>query len=135
MKMTQMVLEFHVAMDVPYYDTPVIPDRMRCRLRQDLMQEEISELNKAIDQRDIIEIADGLADTLYVVLGTAWEFGLAHCLGEVFYEVHRSNMTKIDPVTKKPNKRNDGKVMKPPTYSPANLVPIIQKFNAKHEGT
>jgi predicted HAD superfamily Cof-like phosphohydrolase len=130
MKMTQAVLEFHQVMDCPVYSLPSLPETKRCELRKALMKEELAELCEAIDKGDLVKIADGLADLYYVVTGTAWEFGLAECMGDIFAEVHRSNMSKIDPQTGKPIFREDGKVIKPPTYSPANLTPIIQKAQA-----
>ena len=123
-----MVLDFHNAMDVPAYSKPVLASAERGELRKKLVKEEVSELCEAIDKGDLVAIADGLADSMYVIIGTAWEYGLGECLGKVFAEVHRSNMTKIDPETGKPIKREDGKVIKPATYSPANISPIIAKF-------
>ena len=126
MKLTQMALDFHTAMDVPVLKKPTIPNKERCRLRQDLVTEECSELCRAIDKRNLVEIADGIADLLYVTIGTALEFGLTECLGDIITEVHRSNMSKL--VDGKPIKREDGKVLKPDTYSPADLAPIIKRF-------
>jgi hypothetical protein len=62
------------------------------RLR--LMMEELGELSEAIHQNDTVEIADAIADLLYVVVGTANTYGLTSRLDAIFREVHRSNMTK-----------------------------------------
>lgn len=128
------VHEFHMRMGVPVMMHPGIPDRSRCRLRQDLMAEEMKELMHAIDERNLTEIADGLADVLYVVYGTALEFGMGDILPAIFAEVHRSNMSKINPdgtVTK----REDGKVIKPDTYSPADIARILCSDNTENTGT
>jgi predicted HAD superfamily Cof-like phosphohydrolase len=125
MKASQMVLEFHKAMDIPYYNCPQIPSKDRIELRSALLNEEVNELYNACVDGDIVEVADGIADCMYILFGTAWEFGLGEILGAVFNEVHRSNMTKLDPATGKPIKRADGKVIKPPTYSPADIKKIV----------
>lgn len=89
-------------------------------LRIKLMREELQELEHAINNDDIIEVADGLGDLLYVVLGTAVAYGIN--LPEVFDEIHRSNMTKfIDGY-----RRADGKWIKGPSYTPPNLAPILE---------
>lgn len=128
MKAIQMVLEFHEAYDCPVLHTPTIPTQDRSRLRQDLMTEELNELCNAIDAKDMVGIVDGLCDLLYVVYGTAWEFGVAELLKEAFAEVHRSNMSKLGQ-DGKPIYREDGKVLKGPNFTPPNLITIIQKYS------
>lgn len=87
--------------------------------RAHLIAEELGEMTKAWSGRDVVGIADGLADLLYVVLGTAVAAGID--IGPILAEVHRSNMTK-DPA--------NGVVLHPhkgPTYSPPNLVPLLKQ--------
>ena len=120
------VKDFHIATDVPCYEHPILPSMERIELRNKLIKEETQELVDACERGDLVAIADGLADVLYIAFGTAHEFGLANCLPDCFAEVHRSNMTKLDPVTGKAIKREDGKVLKPATYSPANLLTILK---------
>lgn len=84
--------------------------------RAELIGEELGEYIDALSNTDI---ADAIADLLYVVLGTAVAHGID--IEPVFNEVHRSNMSKfIDG-----HRREDGKWIKGPSYSPANLAPII----------
>jgi predicted HAD superfamily Cof-like phosphohydrolase len=102
-------------------DKPTIPPPGVRELRVNLIQEDLLELDIALNDRDLVETADALADLLYVVLGTAVACGID--LGPVFAEVHRSNLSKfIDG-----HRREDGKWCKGPSYSPANLRPIIER--------
>lgn len=87
-------------------------------LRYDLIDEELKELRQAIDERNIVEVADALTDLLYVVYGAGHSFGLD--LDKCFEEVHSSNMTKLGP-DGKPIYREDGKVMKGPGYRAPDL--------------
>jgi predicted HAD superfamily Cof-like phosphohydrolase len=87
-----------------------------------LIEEELDELQYGIDNKDMVEIADALTDLLYVVYGAGHAFGID--LDDCFHEVHLSNMSKLGPDFK-PIKREDGKVMKPSTYSPPNLKAVL----------
>lgn len=119
----EMLQEFHEKFEVDWHDTPEIPTRLRVNLRAVLIDEEVQELQKAIDESDIIEIADGICDLIYVLIGTAGEYGFAHLLDECFREVHRSNMSKL--WNGEVKKREDGKVIKSPNYSPADFKSIL----------
>ncbi|MCP9235183.1 nucleoside triphosphate pyrophosphohydrolase family protein [Lewinella sp. JB7] len=88
------VAEFHRTFRLPILSAPAIPPADRCRLRLNLLQEELDELRQAIDQRDIVEVADALADLQYVLSGAVLEFGLGEKFRALFEEVHRSNMSK-----------------------------------------
>ena len=114
----RMVTEFFRAFDVVIGTSPAIPDAATCALRLSLMQEEFDEVREALAQRDVEAVAKELADLLYVVYGTAVSCGLD--MAPVFREVHRSNMSKVGG-----HKRADGKWIKPPSYSPARLQPIL----------
>lgn len=91
-------------------------------LRYNLIDEELNELRQAIDERNIVEIADALTDLLYVVYGAGHCFGLD--LDKCFDEVHSSNMTKLGPEGK-PIYREDGKVMKGPKYRKPDLKSVL----------
>lgn len=93
-----------------------------------LIEEEAAEFRAAVEADDVVEIADAVADLLYVVYGAALTFGIP--VPEVFAEVHRSNMTKLDDEGN-PIYRSDGKVMKGPNFSPPELLPILR--NAGYE--
>jgi predicted HAD superfamily Cof-like phosphohydrolase len=69
-----MVSEFHKLFDAPILDIPQIPDLKRAKLRVSLIQEELNELQEAIDNNDLVEIADALGDLQYVLSGTILEF-------------------------------------------------------------
>ena len=116
-----------------------------------LLAEELNfELAKAIADKDMIKIADALCDIQYVLAGTIHEFGLGKKFKALFDEVHRSNMSKVckstdEALTSKKHYRDEGiacqvvqtengwilqrlpdlKILKPLTYSPANLKAIL----------
>jgi predicted HAD superfamily Cof-like phosphohydrolase len=97
---------------------PTIPGHETRLLRLRLIDEELGELSSAQATENMTEVADALGDLLYVVLGTASAYGLD--MEPIFWEIHRSNLSKfIDG-----HKREDGKWIKGPSYSPANLAPI-----------
>lgn len=112
------VREFHEKFSVPSAEAPTFGRVDRRDLRRALILEEVVEFSEACHDRDLIEMADALADIIYVTIGAAVEFGIP--IDRVFAEVHRSNMTKLWP-DGKPRYRDDGKVLKPDTYSPANI--------------
>ncbi len=114
----RMVADFHRTFDIAEHALPTIPDETIRSLRIRLIQEEFDELQEALGQRDAVAVAKELADLLYVVYGTAVSCGID--MEPVFREVHRSNMSKVGG-----HKRADGKWVKPPTYSPARLEPIL----------
>lgn len=90
----EQVAEFHQLFKHPIVDEPKIPSKERCALRISLLAEEIKELEKAVSENDIVEVADALCDIQYVLGGAVLEFGLGHLFKSLFGEVHRSNMSK-----------------------------------------
>jgi len=114
-----MVLEFHQQFDIHVASVPTLPDEATECLRIRLIQEEFDELQEALHQKELPNIAKELADLLYVVYGTAVSCGID--MEPVFHEVQRSNMSKVGGY-----KREDGKWVKPATYSPANIAPILE---------
>ena len=115
----KMVQEFHEQFDIHIAVTPSIPDEPTKILRNRLIQEEFEEFQEAMQHKDLPAMAKELADLLYVVYGTAVSLGID--MEPVFKEVHRSNMSKVGG-----HKREDGKWVKPPTYSPASLEAILE---------
>ena len=101
---------------------PTLRDRETQDLRVDLIAEELEELELALSNNDIVEVADALTDLLYVVYGAGHAFGID--LDECFNEVHESNMSKLGE-DGKPVYREDGKVLKGPNYFPPNLEEIV----------
>lgn len=88
------VAEFHRTFHHPIEPQPVIPAEERCKLRVNLLQEELKELEEAIADGDLVEIADALCDIQYVLSGAVLEFGLGEKFRTLFDEVQRSNMSK-----------------------------------------
>ena len=94
-------------------------------LRFNLMKEENEEYLEAVQNNDLTEIADALGDMLYILCGTILEHGLQHKIEEVFEEIQRSNMSKLNS-DGKPIYREDGKVMKGPNYFKPNIEAILK---------
>ena len=92
-------------------------------LRVSLIDEELSELKEAIENKDIKEVADALTDILYVTYGAGHAFGID--LDKCFDEVQRSNMSKLDE-NRKPIFNEHGKVLKGPNYFKPNLEKFIK---------
>lgn len=111
MNKQQAVLEFHKAFNILVNNTPSILDRRTQRLRLDLIQEELNELEVALQEENLVEVADALADLLYVVYGTAISCGMD--IDPIFEAVHKSNMSKVGG-----HMAENGKWIKPPTYNP-----------------
>lgn len=88
------VAEFHKTFGAPILDKPQIPSEDRCNLRVELLREELNELKQAIEDKNIVEIADALCDLQYVLSGAVLEFGLGDKFVQLFNEVQRSNMSK-----------------------------------------
>ena len=120
MQPQDMVAEFHRKFDIPVGDRPSIPPEATRQLRVRLIQEEFSELQEAMAAQDLPAVAKELADLLYVVYGTAVSYGVD--MEPVFREVHRSNLSKVGGY-----KREDGKWVKPVTYSPADVKPLLAR--------
>jgi predicted HAD superfamily Cof-like phosphohydrolase len=150
------VSQFHDVFDLPVLDTPRVPSIERCRLRLNLLEEELKELKKAIDDKDLVEIADAFCDLQYVLSGAILEFGLGPKFKHLFEEVQRSNMSKVCQtreeaeqtlthyrtksvsgyIVEKDNKylvyrSEDHKVLKSVNYSPADLVAILKENERK----
>ena len=98
---------------------------LKNELRFNLMKEENEEYLEAVQNNDIIEIADALGDMLYILCGTILEHGLQHKIEAVFDEIQRSNMSKLGE-DGKPIYREDGKVMKGPNYFKPNFEAILK---------
>lgn len=89
-----LVGQFHKTFKHPILEHPAIPSEERCRLRVALIAEELKELEEAIKDKDIVEVADALCDIQYVLSGAILEFGLGEKFKSLFEEVQRSNMSK-----------------------------------------
>ena len=99
------------------------PNEKIVELRYELIKEELEELNQAIKNKDITEVADALTDILYVSYGAGHAFGIN--LDECFDEVQNSNMSKLG-LDGKPIYHASGKVMKGPNYFKPDLSKFIK---------
>lgn len=88
------VAEFHRTFKHPILPAPALPSEDRCRLRVALLAEELKELETAILENDLVEVADALCDLQYVLSGAILEFGLGEKFKALFDEVQRSNLSK-----------------------------------------
>lgn len=95
-------------------------------LRFNLMREENEEYLEAAKNNDIVEVADALGDQLYILCGTLLKHGLQDKIVEVFQEIQRSNMSKLDE-NGKPIYREDGKVLKSSLYFRPDIKRILDK--------
>ncbi|MFK7810687.1 MAG: hypothetical protein AB8F74_22960 [Saprospiraceae bacterium] len=146
------VAEFHRTFKHPILKEPTIPDAKRCALRVSLIAEELKELEEAIADKDMVEIADALCDIQYVLSGAVLEFGLGAKFKTLFDEVQRSNMSKtcksleeaeatrahykatkgVESYIKQEGehylvyREGDDKTLKSINYSPADLKSILE---------
>ena len=93
------------------------------KLRYDLIKEELEELKVAMENKDLLEVADALTDILYVTYGAGHAFGID--LDKCFEEVQNSNMSKLSDGGK-PIYNESGKVMKGPKYFKPDLTKFVQ---------
>ncbi|WP_432221225.1 hypothetical protein ACRASX_10825 [Flavobacterium sp. TMP13] len=124
-KQLQLVKQFHKAFKIGYNETPTADlGTIKNRLRYDLMKEENEEYLEAVENNDLVEIADALGDMMYILCGTIIEHGLQHKIEAVFDEIQRSNMSKLGE-DGEPIYREDGKVMKGPNYFKPDFSKLI----------
>ena len=117
------VIDFHYAYGVPVEQTPQLPPIKRQKLRISLLKEEYLELCEALDSaNNLAHIAKEFADLVYVILGTAAEYGIP--FNEVWNAVHESNLTKCNSDGSVAS-REDGKILKGSNYHPPNIALII----------
>ncbi|MEM1320998.1 MAG: nucleoside triphosphate pyrophosphohydrolase family protein [Bacteroidota bacterium] len=147
------VAEFHQTFQHPIQPEPIIPSPQRCQLRVSLIAEELKELEEAIQNKDLVEVADALCDIQYVLSGAVLEFGLGEKFRTLFDEVQRSNMSKscrsmeeaeatmkhykehkgVDSYVKQVGdvflvyRSSDDKTLKSINYSPADLKSILEE--------
>lgn len=122
----RMLREWHTKFAVPILDRPAFPGKSRADLRVALIIEEAAEFETASLMADTTGVADAIGDLLYVVYGAALEWGIP--ADAILEEVHRSNMTKVWP-DGTVKRRDDGKILKPPSYSPAMIERILTDYS------
>ncbi len=122
----EAVKEFHEAFGLGVKHDPVAnlgSDKLK--LRFNLMAEENEEYLEAAEEDDLVEVADALGDMLYILCGTILEHGMQYKIEEVFEEIQRSNMSKLG-ADGKPIYREDGKVLKGPSYFKPDIKSILE---------
>ena len=121
------VKDFHNAFKIKNNESPTIDiDDKSILLRYKLMREENEEYLEAAQEGDLVEVADALGDMLYILCGTILSHGMQYKIAEVFEEIQRSNMSKLDK-DGQPIYREDGKVMKSELYFKPNIQKILDK--------
>ena len=121
------VKDFHNAFKIKNNESPTVDiDDKSILLRYKLMREENEEYLEAAQEGDLVEVADALGDMLYILCGTILSHGMQYKIAEVFEEIQRSNMSKLDK-DGQPIYREDGKVMKSDLYFKPNIQNILDK--------
>ncbi len=120
------VEEFHNVFKIGNGDDIRLIEEKDYTLRYNLIKEENDEYLDACKNSDIVEIADALGDQLYILFGTILKHGLQHKIEEVYDEIHRSNMSKLDEKGQ-PIYREDGKILKSTLYFKPNIKMILDK--------
>jgi predicted HAD superfamily Cof-like phosphohydrolase len=124
-KKIEAVKAFHTAFKIGHRETPKASLGIdKNRLRYQLMREENEEYLEAVNNDDLVEVADALGDMLYILCGTIIEHGLHYKIEEVFDEIQRSNMSKLGE-NGEPIYRDDGKVLKGPNYFKPQIEDIL----------
>ena len=124
----EAVEQFHNAFGIEnnYEQTTAITES-EILLRHRLMAEENEEYLEAAMTGDIVEVADALGDQLYILCGTILKHGLQHKIAEVFQEIQRSNMSKLD-ADGNAIYREDGKIMKSELYFRPDIKSILESI-------
>ena len=122
MSMFTDVRAFQRAVGQRVGEKPEFPSKEERDLRKKLLAEEYSEYVVAEYHNDLVEVADALADMIYIVCGTAVSYGIP--LDDIFEEVHASNMAKL--VDGKVIRRADGKIQKPEGWQPPDIERILK---------
>ncbi|MDX1651634.1 MAG: nucleoside triphosphate pyrophosphohydrolase family protein [Brumimicrobium sp.] len=121
------VEEFHNSFGIKNNFKPVAKiETDQIELRHRLMMEENNEYLEAARNNDLAEVADALGDQLYILCGTILKHGMQDVIAEVFREIHRSNMSKLDE-NGQPIYREDGKVLKGKNYFRPNVKAILEE--------
>lgn len=119
-----MVREFHELVGGAVESLPCVPSAAVIKKRSRLISEEYEELMEAMAGGDVVQIAQEMADLVYVVFGEALEYGID--LTSVTEEVHSANMTKIGPEGKV-IVRPDGKILKPDGWRPPDVRAVLAR--------
>ncbi len=129
----EAVEKFHDAFGIKnHYEPTVALTEAEIELRFNLMESENEEYLEAAKSGGLVEVADAIGDQLYSLCGTILRHGLQHKIAEVFQEIQRSNMSKLD-AEGKPIYREDGKVLKSELYFRPDIKSILDLDNSNFE--
>lgn len=120
------VEEFHEVFKIGNAAEITLVEERDYTLRYNLIKEENEEYLEACKNGDIVEVADALGDQLYILFGTILKHGLQHKIEEVYDEIHRSNMSKLDEEGQ-PIYREDGKILKSNLYFRPNIKSVLEQ--------
>jgi predicted HAD superfamily Cof-like phosphohydrolase len=123
----EMVNEFNKSFNIKQENNPSLISKDKFELKFNLMQEELIEYKEACENKNLVEVADAIVDMMYVLYGFITQHGLSNVFYDLFEEVHKSNMSKLE--RGKPLFRSDGKVIKGSEYFKPNLKNIIDGGN------
>ena len=115
--------DFNRACDMSIAKKEYIGTEKEYQLKYDLMKEELDEYLASCKNEDYVEMCDGVVDMMYILLGIILHHGMQNFFFDMFDEVHRSNMSKLE--NGKVLRRHDGKVLKGSEYFKPNLEVII----------
>jgi predicted HAD superfamily Cof-like phosphohydrolase len=121
----ELVKQFNKSFGVVTNKQPEVLSEEDWTLKASLMTEELSEYIEACQQGDIVEIADAIVDMQYILSGIIIAHGLQDVFGNLFQEVHDSNMSKLE--NGKVLRRDDGKVLKGKNYFKPDLKSILKQ--------
>jgi predicted HAD superfamily Cof-like phosphohydrolase len=112
--------DLHIWLGIHVENAPTLVDEEILQLRRTLIFEEMTETLQALRDKNMVEIADGIADSIVVLLGTAVSLGIH--MQPIWDEVHASNMAKKGGFT-----RADGKKMKPEGWLPPRVEMLLKE--------
>jgi len=114
------ILEFHKVFKHHIEKKPTLPLTEVWKLRYNLIKEEMEETLESIERADLVELADGIGDSIVVLLGTAVSYGID--MRPIWKLIHSSNMAKLGG-----GKRADGKSLKPEGWNPPDIKSEIRR--------
>ena len=122
----KLLTEFNKAFSVPVNKKPTLISNEEFKLKINLIKEELSEYEDACSEQDITEVCDAIIDLTYVMYGMVVQHGLSDVFDDMFEEVHKSNMSKLE--NGRVLTRSDGKIMKGSEYFTPDLNQFIKRM-------
>ncbi len=118
-----MLIQFNKTFDIPIGRKPALLQSKEFNLKYNLLKEELDEYNKACINEDMEGVSDAIVDMAYVVFGIVVHHGLTNVFDDMFEEVHKSNMSKLE--NGKVLRRTDGKILKGSEFFKPNLKQFL----------